>query len=78
LNIGRICIKSVGKEAGMKCVIVSIMDDHFALVDSTFVRRRRCNLKHLIPTNDSIDLKDGASTKDVEKALIKADVNFGE
>ncbi len=74
-DIGRICIKIAGREAGRKCVIVDIINDNYVLITGpktlTGVRRRRANLKHLEPTNMKIDIKKGASDEEVILALEK-------
>jgi len=72
-EVGRICVKTLGREAGRKCVIVDIIDKNFVLVtgpkDVSGVRRRRSNIKHLEPTPERIDISRGASDDDVKKAL---------
>ncbi|MGQ4833162.1 MAG: 50S ribosomal protein L14e [Candidatus Asgardarchaeia archaeon] len=72
-EVGRICVKTLGREAGRKCVIVDIIDKNFVLVtgpkDISGVRRRRSNIKHLEPTPERIDISRGASDEDVKKAL---------
>jgi len=69
LDIGRVCVKLAGKEAGKKVVIVDLVDKNFVLVDSPWVKRRRCNVKHLEPLDTVLEISRGASTEDVEKAL---------
>ena len=32
VEVGRICVKQVGRETGKKCVIIDIMDKSFVLV----------------------------------------------
>ena len=71
-DVGQVCIKLLGREAGRLCVIVEVIDKNFALVDGLKVRRRRCNFNHLAPTKDMIDIKKGASTADIKKAIDKA------
>lgn len=75
-EIGRICVKVAGREAGRKCVIVDIIDDNFVLVTGpkgvSGVKRRRANIKHLEPTPFKIDIKKGASDEEVVKALEEA------
>ena len=78
MDVGRVCVKIVGREAGRKCVVVSTIDDNFVLVDSPEVRRRRCNVRHLKPMGERVDLTKGASSGNVEKALKKAGVKLGE
>jgi len=43
---GRICVKTAGRDAGLKCVIVDVLDDKFVLIDGE-TRRRKCNILHL-------------------------------
>ncbi|MHA1822140.1 MAG: 50S ribosomal protein L14e [Promethearchaeota archaeon] len=71
-NIGQVCIKLLGREAGYRCAIVEIIDKNFALVEGLKVRRRRCNFNHLAPTKDKIDIKVGAKSEEVKKAIEKA------
>ncbi|MBS7658233.1 MAG: 50S ribosomal protein L14e [Candidatus Bathyarchaeia archaeon] len=73
MEIGRVCIKTAGREKGKKCVIVDIIDKNFVLVTGpkslTGVKRRRANIKHLKPTEEKIKIKKGASDEAVLKAL---------
>ena len=75
IEVGRVCVKVNGRETGQKCVIVDVIDKNFVLVTGpqkiSGVRRRRTNVKHLEPTEDSIDIKKGASDEDVAKAIGK-------
>ena len=71
-EVGRIAVKSQGREAGLKCVVVDIIDRSYVLVDGVKVRRRRCNIKHLIPTPDKIEIEKGAEHDAVLKAIKKA------
>lgn len=74
--IGRVCVKIAGREAGKKCVIISIIDKNFVLVTGpkslTSVRRRKVNLLHLAFTPYTIDIKDNSSDEEVLKAIEKA------
>lgn len=73
IEIGRLCVKNSGREAGLKCVIVNIIDDNFVLITGpkkiTRVKRRRGNIKHLVPLEDKIKISRGASDEEVERAL---------
>ena len=75
IEVGRICIKTRGREAGRRCVIVDIIDRNFVLVtgpkDITGVRRRRVNMSHLKPTEEKIEISRGASDDEVRAALQK-------
>ena len=55
-EIGRICLKLAGRDAGREAVIVEILDDRHVLVDGN-VRRRKCNIMHLEPTAKKIEIK---------------------
>ncbi|RLE51630.1 MAG: 50S ribosomal protein L14e [Candidatus Methanomethylicota archaeon] len=76
IEIGRICVKLRGREAGRKCVIVDLIDDKFVLItgpkDVSGVKRRRVNIKHIEPTQDKIKIPVGASDEEVKKALEEA------
>jgi len=76
IEIGRICVKLLGREAGKKCVVVDLADKSFVLVtgpkDVTGVRRRRANVNHIEPLQESIDIKRGASNEEVTAALKSA------
>jgi large subunit ribosomal protein L14e len=73
LEKGRLCIKTEGREAGNRCVIVDIIDRNYVLVTGpksiTGVRRRRVNMNHLEPLNERIEIPEGASDEIVSEAL---------
>ena len=77
IEVGRICIKTRGREAGRRCVIVDIIDKNFVLVTGpkslTGVRRRRANINHLNPTEEKINIRRGASDEEVLQALKEAE-----
>lgn len=72
-EVGRICVKLSGREAGRKCVIIDVSDKSFVLVTGpkkvTGVKRRRANVNHIEPLQDKLDVKRGASDEEVEEAL---------
>jgi len=70
IEVGRICIKIAGRDAGLKCVIVDILDDKFVLIDGQ-TRRRKCNILHLEPLKDVIKIKKNANHNDVNKEFEK-------
>lgn len=73
-DIGTVCVKLLGREAGYLCVVVEVIDKNFALVEGLKVRRRRCNFNHLSPTADKVDIKKGASKEEIAKAIDKANL----
>lgn len=62
IEVGRICVKIAGREAGEKCVIVEVIDDKFVEVVGTSMKNRKCNIKHLEPLDQTIEIK----SEDVE------------
>ncbi len=73
IEVGRICVKQIGRENGKKCVIIDVMDKSFVLVTGpkkvTNVKRRRVNLNHIMPIQDKIEIKRGASDEEVAQCL---------
>jgi len=63
IEVGRICVKIAGREAGEKCVIVEVIDDKFVEVVGTTMKNRKCNKKHLEPVEQTMEIK----TEDVEE-----------
>jgi len=76
-EVGRICTKIAGRDAGRKCVVVENVDDHFVVVDGD-VRRKKINIKHLEPIAKVIELKSKASHEEVKKAFDKLDLPVWE
>ncbi|MCE4619074.1 MAG: 50S ribosomal protein L14e [Desulfurococcales archaeon] len=76
IEVGRICVKLYGREAGRKCVIVDIIDENFVLITGpkqlTGVRRRRANVDHIEPLDKKIEISKGASDQEVLEAITKA------
>ncbi|MBN2881688.1 50S ribosomal protein L14e [Candidatus Woesearchaeota archaeon] len=68
LEIGRVCVKLAGRDAGLKCVIVKNLDNNYVLVDGQ-TRRRKVNKAHLEPLALTIKISEDASNTDVVKAL---------
>ena len=73
IEVGRVCVKTHGREAGQRCVVVDIVDENFVLISGpkklTGVRRRRTNVRHLEPTTERIQIKTGASDEDLLKTM---------
>jgi large subunit ribosomal protein L14e len=73
IEVGRICVKLSGREAGRKCIIVDVIDKNFVLITGpktvTGVKRRRANINHIEPLPSKIEIKRGASDEEVVDAL---------
>ena len=71
-DIGRVCVKTMGREVGHYCVVVDVIDKNYLLIDGFKIRRRRVNYKHIEPLTETIDIKKGASHEQVEAAIKNA------
>jgi large subunit ribosomal protein L14e len=73
IEVGRICVKQAGRENGKKCVVIDVMDKSFVLVTGpkkvTGVKRRRVNINHVMPLQEKIEVKRGASDEEVAQVL---------
>ncbi len=69
-DIGRVCIKIAGRDAGNKCVVVEQLDNTYVLIDGA-TRRKKVNIKHLEPLDEILKIKKGASHEEVSKAFEK-------
>ncbi len=73
IEVGRICVKTAGRETGKKCVIIDVMDKSFAIVTGpkkvTGVKRKRVNLNHITALQDKLEIKKGASDEEVTQSL---------
>ena len=73
---GRICVKVVGREAGSHCVVVEQKEDNQVIITGpkhiSGVRRRLCNIRHLEPLENTLEISAGADDEAVEKAIADA------
>jgi large subunit ribosomal protein L14e len=81
LEVGRICMKIAGREAGRYCVVVrpagkSKNDKSFVVVTGprllTGVKRRKSNIEHLKATEYKLEIADDAADEAVLSAYEKA------
>lgn len=76
-DVGRVCVKIAGRDAGKKCVIVQKLDDKYVLVDGQ-TRRRKCNVAHVEPTKEVLNIKASADHDAVVKAFEDAGVSINK
>lgn len=67
-DIGRVCMKIAGRDAGMKCIIVDVIDDHYVMIDGQ-TRRRKCNIKHLEPLAQIVQITKNAPAPEIVRVL---------
>lgn len=76
LEVGRVCMKIVGRESGAYCVVLKNVNKSFALVTGpkilTGVKRRNANVLHLEPTQYKIEVSEDASDDQVVTAMEKS------
>ncbi|MBS1267121.1 MAG: 50S ribosomal protein L14e [Candidatus Woesearchaeota archaeon] len=73
IDIGRVCMKIAGRDAGKYCVIVKKIDDNYVLIDGQ-TRRKKCNVKHLEPINKKIKIKKDAPHSTIVSELKKLEI----
>lgn len=80
IEVGKICVKISGREAGKKCIIVDVIDKNFLLVTGprqvNGVKRRRVNVNHVEPTEKKVNIRRGESDEEIMKALDEETLNF--
>lgn len=77
IEIGRLCLKIAGREAGRKCIIIDIIDKNYVMIDGQ-VRRKKCNIAHLEPLDKKIELKKNASHSEVVSEFKKLNIEIKE
>ena len=70
MEVGRLCLKTAGRDAGKKCVVIDTIDKNHVLVDGE-TRRRKCNILHLEPIDKVIEISQKADHEAVVEALKK-------
>lgn len=80
VEVGRICVKIAGREAGKKCIVVDIIDKNFLLITGpkkvNGVKRRRVNISHVEPTEKKVNIRRGESDEEIMKILDEETLNF--
>ncbi len=63
------CVKTQGREKGKKCVVIDVIDRNFVVVAGPDVKRRRVNMDHIIPLDETVDVQRNATDEEVAGAL---------
>ncbi len=69
ITIGSVCIKTAGREAGEKAVVVEKVDENYVVVQGPKIRKRKCNIAHLFPTGKTVKVTKGVSHKELAKLV---------
>ncbi len=75
IEVGRICTKIAGREAGKLCVVVEVIDNNFCIIDGD-VRRKKCNFTHLDPLDKKIAIEKGASYEKIAQEFKKLGIEI--
>ena len=68
MNIGRVCIKNSGRDKNQICVVIDNIDERNVLIDGN-VRRKKCNVAHLNPLDQTIIIEKNESSESIKKEL---------
>lgn len=71
MDVGRVCIKKAGREAGERVVVLEVKDKNFVVIGGEKVKKKRCNITHLFPTDQVMEKSEVNSLK-VKEAKTKA------
>lgn len=77
IEVGRVCMKIAGRDSGKTVVVVEKIDDNFVIIDGN-VKRKRCNITHLEPLQQVLNIKKGATTDDIKAEMKKAKIKVEE
>jgi len=73
IEVGRVCVKIAGREAGKRCVVVDVVDKNFVVatgpVKVSGVKRRRVNVGHIEPTEMKVKIGKGDGDNEIVEAL---------
>ena len=59
IEVGRVCIKKYGRDAGSRAVVMKILDKNFVnIITAVRQKERRCNTNHLEFLKEAIDVND--------------------
>ena len=78
LETGRIVLKIAGREAGKYAVIIDSVKDNFVLITGpksiTGVKRRKCNIDHIEPTEHKFDIGSNVDDASIENLWKSSDL----
>ena len=69
-DVGRICLKTAGRDAGNFCVVIKKLELPYVLVEG-YTRRRKVNIRHLEPTDKVVEIPEEVTREKVIIALEK-------
>lgn len=71
LEIGRLCVKTAGRDATKYCVVVEEVDSNYVTIDG-YTRKKKVNKSHIEPLNKVLKVTAKSSSEDIKKAIDEA------
>ena len=72
-EVGRMCLKIAGRDSNKYCVVIDKIDNNFVMVDGQ-TRRKKVNVKHLLPLTKTINIDKNAAHEKITEAFKKLDI----
>ena len=69
MEIGQVCLKTKGRAAGRKVVVLSSVKDGKVLIDGEKIKRKECNVLHLFPLKEKVKVGKETKHEDIIKIL---------
>lgn len=76
-EIGRLCVKIAGRDSGMKCVIIDVVDKNTVIIDGQ-TRRRKCNVRHLEPLDEVLKVNKNAPKTEIVRVFKTLNIDIKE
>jgi len=74
MEVGRVCRKLRGKDAGKYCVIVEKTDKNFVVIEGKGMKRKKTNMQHLEPLPTVLDIKKEDKNHEIVLKLEKENI----
>ena len=65
MDIGRVCVKVQGRESGQRCVVSDVIVRNYVIVTGPNVKRRRVNMNHIMPLDETVSISRNATDEEV-------------
>jgi large subunit ribosomal protein L14e len=69
MEVGQICIKTMGREAGRKVIVLSEIKEGKVLIDGLKVKRKQCNIMHLFPLKEKLKVNEKTTHEEIVKMI---------
>ncbi|HJX05436.1 MAG TPA: 50S ribosomal protein L14e [Candidatus Nanoarchaeia archaeon] len=76
-ELGRMCVKIAGRDAGKRCLVIDVLDDKNVMIDGE-TRRRKCNIKHLEPLDKVLSVNKNAPKPEVIRLFKEMGIELKE